>query len=126
MKLGVFANKEFIDALNELNTKELPVKTAYKITKIYETLSIEERRFVELKRKLIESICEKNEKGEPKISPEGTVQIPKSEIENTNKKLAELANIEFEVQTLSLNELGDIKLSPKTLTVLRDIIEISI
>ena len=121
MKLGVFANVKFIESFTELLSLDLPVKTAYKLSKIHKVLSEESETFTAKRKEIILKHALKNDDGSPNADESGNVQIPNNSIEGVNQELFELSDIDFEVGTIPLDSLGDINISAKTLSLLSDL-----
>lgn len=121
MKLAVFANKNFIDAFNELVSIDLPIKVAYKLAKIHKVLAEENERYEALKKDIILTHCEIDEETKnPMVDEQDNIIVKTEKRKLMDEKFNELLNIDFTIDTISFDELGDISLATKTLSVLMD------
>lgn len=123
MKMSVFVNENFLNAFGDLMGQDLPIKTAYSLKKIQKKLQEENERFDELRKELVTKHATKNENGEPEVDEVGNVKLEKEVIEEFNKGYNELLDIDFESDSVSLDDLGDIKLSAAKLVMLDDLIK---
>lgn len=123
MKMSVFLNQGFLTTFGELMKQELPIKTAYKLKKIQKSLVDEEERFNELRKEVLTKYAIKNDEGEPQTNEHGNVDLNKDKLEDFQREFNDLLSIEFSSEFISLDELGDIKLSVNKLNTLDDLIK---
>jgi hypothetical protein len=97
MKLGIFENKEFLTALNELNSIKLPVGLAYKLSKVTTRVAEEQKTYFKLKDDLIQKYVAKKEDGTAKIEvvDGNRIQADFGDNENVDKYVAELRDLEM-------------------------------
>jgi len=97
-----------------LKNEKIPLKTAYKFNKLLNVLEKELSFYQEKINEIISEYSQKDEDGNPILSEDKTsVQIVKDKIEECQKKMEELSNIEFEINDISftLDELENIDLT---------------
>lgn len=97
-----------------LKNEKIPLKTAYKFNKLLNALEKELSFYQEKINEIISEYSQKDEDGNPILSEDKTsVQIVKDKIEECQKKMEELSNIEFEINDISftLDELENIDLT---------------
>ena len=114
-------NIEFFSSAN------LPLKGAYKINKIRKALDKETDFYSEKFREIIDEYSKKDENGNIVFSEDGNEIIIKEEsLEECNKALEDLYNLEVEVDNynLKLEDLGeDFECTPDQLEVLMPFME---
>lgn len=114
-------NIEFFSGAN------LPLKGAYKINKIRKALDKETDFYSEKFREIIDEYSKKDENGNIVFSEDGNEIIIKEEsLEECNKALEDLYNLEVEVDNynLKLEDLGeDFECTPDQLEVLMPFME---
>jgi hypothetical protein len=113
------------EIFRELSTKSLPVKTAFKVARLIRELDKENTTFDESRRQIIEKYAERDENGIIKQTAEGNIQLQQDKIEECNNELVELLNttIEINVDKISIDALGDIKITPAQMINLEAFIE---
>jgi hypothetical protein len=122
IKLGEIG--KILDGMKVLIEKDLPIKTAYKLSKLLKIL-VGENETYELQRlKLISKYGIKDNNGELKTNDDGTIGIDTKHIERFKLEFKELNDIDIEIifNPLKLDELENISLSVKTLYVLDNFI----
>jgi len=112
LKLGEL--KGIVNGLNEITGEKLPVKTAYRFTKLAKTIQSEAKTYEENRMKIIEKNCNLDEKGKMVIV-DGQYDI--KDKQNFAKEFYELSNIDIEIDfsPISINDLGDTKISPNAM-----------
>lgn len=112
-------------AVKELSEKEMPFKTALKVSK---NLKLLNEKMVELatdEKELIEKYAEVGEDGQA-IKPDGTFTIPPKCFDQYLKERKELMEFEIELTglyTLAISEVESISIKPTVLSGLERIIE---
>ena len=120
-------NKEIvnsIEALKNLSTKELDVKTSFKIAKNIKTIDEISNIFIEEKRKLVSKYGIKDDKGNLKLDDNGVAEIDKDNLEEWNRSYAELLEIEnnIEIEKIKLSDL-DVRVSAQKLLAIEYMLE---
>ena len=120
-------NKEIvnsIEALKNLSTKELNVKTSFKIAKNIKTIDELSNIFIEEKRKLVSKYGTKDDKGNLKIDANGVAEISKENLSEWNRSYEELLEIEnnIEIEKIKLSDL-DIRVSAQELLAIEYMLE---
>lgn len=100
IKNGRLANS--IDVLNKLTTMDLNIKVSYVVAKNISKIDKELEIYNKEKSKLIEKYGEKDEDGKLKIREDGKINIV--DLENWNKDIKELNEIENEIDIHKINE----------------------
>ena len=111
-----------MEGLNEIGNVKLPVKAAYLLNKIGKKANKEYMSFEETRVKLANDYCVKDEAGKPTIE---NGQFIISDVPKFNAEFNELASIEVTIDNINpiaLSQLGDIQVSPFTLSKLEKII----
>lgn len=115
-----------INILGELNNAKLPIKVAYAITKNVNKINSEIKPYNIEKLKLLDKYAEKNEKGEI-IIENGHFKIKEECVENWNKEIKELLEIENEIDIhmIKLDDLlnSNYNISPAELSAIAFMIE---
>ena len=113
-----------IDSLKNLSSKELDVKTSFKIAKNIKVIDEISNIFVEEKRKLVSKYGTKDEEGSLKVDDNGVAEIDKDNLEEWNRSYSELLEIEndIDIEKIKLSDL-DIKVSAQELLAIEYMIE---
>lgn len=112
------------EAIKNLKSKNLPIKTAYRLLKLAELVSNEAENYRNLFRQILDEYAEKKEDGSYVLSEDGTnVIIQKEHIQDANQKVSELNQLEVDVPyTFDLREFENLEISLEDLAPLMDII----
>ena len=112
------------EAIKNLKSKNLPIKTAYRLLKLAEFVAIESDNYRNLFRQILDEYAEKNEDGSFVFSEDGTnVILKKDHIKEANEKVSELNQLEVDVPyTFDLREFKNLEISLEDLAPLMDII----
>ena len=121
MKIKMYQILEFENIYNKLKDEKMSVKTAYKFSKL--TREIEnERFFYQTKlQSIIETYGEKDDEGNFVLTEDKNgVQIKKGEIEKCQREVAELTNLDVEINgiEISIEELENFKLTLQDMEIL--------
>ena len=118
---------DFSKSIEFFSGANLPLKGAYKINKIRKALDKETDFYSEKFREIIDEYSKKDENGNIVFSEDGNEIIIKEEsLEECNKALEDLYNLEVEVDNynLKLEDLGeDFECTPDQLEVLMPFME---
>ena len=112
------------EAIKNLKSKNLPIKTAYRLLKLAELVSNEAENYRNLFRQILDEYAEKKEDGSYVLSEDGTnVILKKDHIKEANEKVSELNQLEVDVPyTFDLREFENLEISLEDLAPLMDII----
>ena len=121
MKIKMYQILEFENIYNKLKDEKMSVKTAYKFSKL--TREIEnERFFYQTKlQSIIETYGEKDDEGNFVLTEDKNgVQIKKGEIEKCQREVAELTNLDVEINgiEISIEELENFELTLQDIEIL--------
>ena len=105
--------------LSEFTEKEMPLRLAYKFSKILSSIEKDYEFYISEMRKIISKYSEKDDQGNP-IQEEGNIKIQKDYLSMADKSIQELYNMEFNLPDVkfSLSELEDLSIKPSSLQVL--------
>jgi len=121
--LGKLSNPAFTAAMQELLTKSLPVKTAFKLKGLTNLFNGELAKFGELRKAILDKHCKKNEDGSPDVDANSNYQFDPEALPLVTTELNDLLSIEVEFNHVSIDELGNIDVTAQTLFDLGDIVQ---
>lgn len=101
-------------AIQKLQSKPMPLKITYNLTKLYKALSTEADFYNEKLNEIVQTYGERDEEGNLKPTADGRgIQIQKDRLEEAQSKLNELYTIEVTLPDikLSVETLGDVELT---------------
>ena len=112
------------EAIKNLKSKNLPIKTAYRLLKLAEFVATESDNYRNLFRQILDEYAKKNEDGSFVFSEDGTnVILKKDHIKEANEKVSELNQLEVDIPyTFDLREFENLEISLEDLAPLMDII----
>ena len=112
------------EAIKNLKSKNLPIKTAYRLLKLAELVSNLSDNYRNLFRQILDEYAEKKEDGSYVLSEDGTnVIIQKDYIQDANQKVDELNKIDVEIPyTFDIKDFDNIEISLEELAPLMDLI----
>ena len=112
------------EAIKNLKSKNLPIKTAYRLLKLAELASNEAENYRNLFRQILDEYAEKKEDGSYVLSEDGAnVIIQKDHIQDANQKVDELNKIDVEIPyTFDIKDFDNIEISLEELAPLMDLI----
>ena len=97
-----------------IKKKTLPIKTAYKLSRLFKVIDSEARFYTEQLNTIIEQYALRDENGDKVTTNEGnSIQIAPDYIDLTSKKINELLSLDVELPDLmfSLDELDSLGLT---------------
>ena len=120
-------NKEILEKvgiLGEISNRKLPVKVSYAIGKNISKVERELKHYNKERQKLIEEYCLKEEEGTLKIT-DGNYDIDPERLEDFNKEIDELQEIEVEmdIHKFNIELLNNYEMSPGELMCIDFMIE---
>ena len=112
------------EAIKNLKSKNLPIKTAYRLLKLAELVSNEAENYRNLFRQILDEYAEKKEDSSYVLSEDGAnVIIQKDHIQDANQKVDELNKIDVEIPyTFDIKDFDNIEISLEELAPLMDLI----
>lgn len=112
------------EAIKNLKSKNLPIKTTYRLLKLAELVSNEAENYRNLFRQILDEYAEKKEDGSYVLSEDGAnVIIQKDHIQDANQKVDELNKIDVEIPyTFDIKDFDNIEISLEELAPLMDLI----
>lgn len=112
------------EAIKNLKSKNLPIKTAYRLLKLAEFVATESDNYRNLFRQILDEYAEKKGDGSFVFSEDGTnIILKKDHIKEANEKVSELNQLEVDVPyTFDLKEFENLEISLEDLAPLMDII----
>lgn len=112
------------EAIKNLKSKNLPIKTAYRLLKLAELVSKEAENYRNLFRQILDEYAEKKEDGSYVLSEDrANVIIQKDHIQDANQKVDELNKIDVEIPyTFDIKDFDNIEISLEELAPLMDLI----
>ena len=112
------------EAIKNLKSKNLPIKTAYRLLKLAELVSNEAENYRNLFRQILDEYAEKKEDGSYVLTEDGAnVIIQKDHIQDANQKVDELNKIDVEIPyTFDIKDFDNIEISLEELAPLMDLI----
>ena len=112
------------EAIKNLKSKNLPIKTAYRLLKLAELVSNEAENYRNLFRQILDEYAEKKEDGSYVLSEDGAnVIIQREHIQDANQKVDELNKIDVEIPyTFDIKDFDNIEISLEELAPLMDLI----
>lgn len=113
---------DFRRAYNFFNGIKLPLKAAYKLTKIKNAVENETQYYGEKFQEIVDTYAQKDENGNLKYNEDGTqILIKDGMVMECNQKLEELHNLEVGIENynLTIEDLGeDIEVTTEDLDAL--------
>ena len=119
---------ESSNALKEITTFSLPIKTSFKIAKIVRQVQPTIDAYEEVLKNLQEKYAEKDEEGKPRVNDTdnpGIKQILLSDAEKFSKEYQELLDAinEITIEKLTIEDFGEAEIKPNLLVQLSWLIE---
>ncbi len=104
MKLTNKTIENSINSLARLSLMELPVKVSYAIAKNINKINKEIKVFNSERQKLIQKYSIKDKDGKPKVNEDDTISIKEDLLEEWNRELNELLEIENDIDIHLIKE----------------------
>lgn len=120
MKISLYNLIQVLTIEDKLSTQKLPIKVAYRLSKIFSRAREEANFYQEKLLEILKNYGEKDCNGEIITSENGNVSIQKDKIDECSKELSELQNLELEIPdySISLDSLETVKISLDEISVL--------
>jgi hypothetical protein len=110
MKLATLINS--LEALKELGQARMKASIAFRVKKLITTVALHETAFNEARAELFKKVGEDSGNGQIHILPEHSTEFT----EEFNALLAE--EVEVNVPSISIDDLGDVQIEPSRLITL--------
>lgn len=110
---------------DKLKNIKMPVKTAYRISKLQEAMKKEIEFYQEQYKKIVEEYAEKDEQGNYKVLNENNIKIQPDKIDEAASAINELQQLEAELPDISfsLADFDSIEITPEEMSGLVDFIK---
>lgn len=120
MKITIYQLISTLNIEKELLTQKLPIRTAYNLSKIFARAREELKFYQEKFKEIVIQYGEKDENGNLIFLENENVSIPKDKIEECQKEITDLQNLELEIPdySISLDSLEAIKISLDEISIL--------
>ena len=120
MKITIYQLISTLNIEKELLTQKLPIRTAYNLSKIFARAREELKFYQEKFKEIVTQYGEKDEKGNLIFLDNENISIPKDKIEECQKEITDLQNLELEIPdySISLDSLEAIKISLDEISIL--------
>ena len=120
MKITIYQLISTLNIEKELFTQKLPIRTAYNLSKIFARAREELKFYQEKFKEIVNQYGEKDENGNLIFLENENVSIPKDKIEECQKEITDLQNLELEIPdySISLDSLEAIKISLDEISIL--------
>ena len=124
MKITIYQLVSTLGLEDSLSTQKLPVKTAYNLSKIFSRAYEELKFYQEKLQEILNQYGEKDSKGNIIFLDNGSASIQKDKIEECQKEILDLQNLEIEIPdySISLDSLDNIKISLNEISLLNPFI----
>ena len=126
MTLKMYQVVELPSTFEKIKSLKLPFKTAYRVTLLMQEIQKHVDFYQEEFRKLLLDYCRKDEDGNPVPTEDGQgVLLAEETMNEAYTKLAELRGLDVELPDtkLSVDDFGNIELSPEEMVALMPFIE---
>lgn len=124
MKLAVLVNENFRAALTKLTTQKIPLKAAFKLKGIVQTVNQEFAKYEEVRESALTRFGKKDENGVLILNASNAVTFESEGLAQFQKEMSELISSDIEVTKIKIDELGnEVDLSVADLMSLDEIIE---
>lgn len=122
--MKIFEALNFLNFYTKIREKDMPIKTAYKLNKLARRLENEQVFYQEKIQKILNQYAIKDEDGNIKPDETGNIRLVAETVEDCEKELNELQNLEIEDINVSftLDELEGLQVSPMELSSLFSLI----
>lgn len=126
MTIKMFQLLEFQSFYNEIKDKKMPLKTAYKFSKLLSKLDNEINFYQEKLQQILSKYGKKDKNGEFLLTEDKKgIQIKEDEVQNCQKEMEELHNLDIEISgiTFSLDELEVLDMTIGEMNIIMPLIE---
>lgn len=107
MKLARLIDPNFHSALDKLAAESLPLKLAFRLKGIVKTVREQFANYEEVRKAALTRHGRKNEDGSFVMDEHNNVLFEQDKLAEFAKEINELVNMDIELPTISVSELGD-------------------
>lgn len=119
MKFAAFQNPAVFQTLDKLFKAKVPVKTAYRLSKVQKIVAAESEKYNELRLDVIKKFSTLDASGEPQVDEAGNVQIKSDIMPAFMLQINDLHDIEIDLtEKFTLEELEGVELTAYELGLL--------
>jgi hypothetical protein len=117
--------EQLFTTLSSLAKTSMPIRLAYKITKLLNQIEKDYNFYIEETKKIIIKYAERDEQGQLISTENGSITLQKNLISEAEKDLLDLSEIEVDLPSISfmLDELETLNITPSDLQSLLPFIE---
>jgi len=122
MKFAAFQNPAIFELFNKIFNASLPVKVAYRLSKLQKVMSEEAEKYQKLRMAVVNTYGAKDENGELVVDENGNVKLEGESMDKLVAEMNDLHDIEFEVPSkIKLDDIETIELTAFDLSVLAEL-----
>jgi hypothetical protein len=123
MKLAKLTDARFHAALQKLNAQSLPLRVAFKLKSIQLRIDEELKKFEECRQSALNKFGKKDAEGKLILQEDNSVEFEPGQLQAFAHELNDLGQIDIDLPTVKLDDLGDkLELSINELVLLDGII----
>lgn len=124
MKITIYELISVLAIEEKISSLKLPIKAAYRLSKILARAHEEQKFFQEKFQEIIQKYGEKDAEGKLISTKDGNISLQKDKIEDCSKELDELYNLEVELPnySFSIEDFGELEMSIDDLSPLMSFI----
>lgn len=123
VRLAKIVDPEFTQAYRRLLDVPMPMKTAFDLKKIAVRVGEEQRQYEEMRKDLLQTFGDKEKDGTLITDERGMVKMTGDNARNFQVKHQELLEVDVDVGSVSITELGDLTITPVDLMTLESVIQ---
>ena len=122
MRLGIIAEKKTQVLLNDVMSRKLPAKTAFRLKTVVKKVREEIDKYNEVRDTALQRHGKKNSEGSLEMNSDGNVQFTQEGIQAFIAEMTELNNLDVEIPTLSIDEFMGVEFTGEELILLDGLI----
>jgi hypothetical protein len=107
IKLATVVNPKFQEVLVKLSKSKIPVKTAFKLKGVMKTVQAEFEKYEDCRKEALDKYGTRDDDGKLLVDDNNNVRLEGENLQAFAKELSELTNMEIQIDSLSVDELGD-------------------
>lgn len=124
MKLAIIVNPKFRLALTNLSNQSIPLPASFKLKGIIKKVDEEFAKYEECRMACINRLAKKDKKGKLILDARSNAIFEGDSIQSFNKEINDLNQLEVELDTLKISELGSkVEISAQDLIMLDTLIQ---
>lgn len=122
MRLRQIINPNFKAAMSKLIKQDVPLRVAFKLKQTTKTMNDAIKHYDEIRKEALTKYGSKDINGEMIIDSGGNIAFEQDKLRIFNKEIEDLLNSDIEITKLSIEDLGDIRISADDLFLFDDFI----